>query len=251
MFTADHATDRRRSREGRAPVAEAMERRARRGAHHAAAARATASPIAASNSDALVGGHGEGLRRADLDDLQAGAGARRRMSARASTARSSSMPTRITRTETDEDTGEEMRARHPLHERLHRVQRRADRRPAAAFHARREPPRSITVQRIERAEELLRRDRRRDPARRQPGLLHAWPTTTCSMPPFETFRDAESYYATLAHEMHALDAASNRASTATSAASAGAMKAMRWRSWSPNWRGVPLRRSRSHAGAAR
>ena len=42
------------------------------------------------------------------------------------------------------------------------------------------------------------------------------------MPPFESFRDPESYYATLLHETHSLDPARKSASTAILAANAGA-----------------------------
>ena len=87
------ATDRRGSGAGRAPVDEAVERGARRRADHAAPAEQRHALSGHQRPDALDGGHGAGLRRADLDDLQAGAGARARMSARARRAASSSMPT--------------------------------------------------------------------------------------------------------------------------------------------------------------
>ena len=53
------------------------------------------------------------------------------------------------------------------------------------------------------------------------------------MPPFETFRDAESYAAVLGHELFT---GRNIASAwrATSAAFAMATKAMRGRNWSPS-----------------
>ena len=57
--------------------------------------------------DAVVGSDGEGLRRADLDDLQAGAGTEGRMSARASKAALSFMPTRSSAPRPTPTTGEE------------------------------------------------------------------------------------------------------------------------------------------------
>ncbi len=54
------------------------------------------------------------------------------------------------------------------------------------------------------------------------------------MPPFESFRDAESYYATLAHEMTHWTK-HPRASRGISVASNGAMKATRRKNSSPSW----------------
>ena len=69
----------------------------------------------------------------------------------------------------------------------------------AHFHAVAEP-RLDPVQRIERAEEFLCQHQSRYPPWRQHGLLQYRLPTSCRCRPFEAFRDAESYYATLAHE---------------------------------------------------
>ncbi len=53
------------------------------------------------------------------------------------------------------------------------------------------------------------------------------------MPPFEAFRDPESYYATLAHESTHWTR-HPRALTAASRRSASAMKAMQWKNWLPS-----------------
>lgn len=55
-----------------------------------------------------------------------------------------------------------------------------------------------------------------------------------TMPPFGAFRDAESYYATLGHEV-TTGPATSRALIAISVASALAMRVTPWKSWSPNW----------------
>ena len=71
---------------------------------------------------------------------------------------------------------------------------------------RREAPQLDPVQRIERAEGFFAATGASIP---HGGTMayYAQAHDRVQMPPFETFRDAESYYATLAHEMHALDAA--------------------------------------------
>ena len=107
----------------------------------------------------------------------------------------------VTRTETDESTGEEQRAGYSVHEGLHRVQRRADRRAAAAVLSGSAAPRLDPVQRIERAEAFFAATGADHPAWRQHGLLQRQADDRVQMPPFEAFRDAESYYATLAHEL--------------------------------------------------
>ncbi len=56
------------------------------------------------------------------------------------------------------------------------------------------------VQRIAGAEAFLCRDGRKYPPRRRRKLIYSMTHDHVQMPPFETFRDAESYYATLAHE---------------------------------------------------
>ena len=55
------------------------------------------------------------------------------------------------------------------------------------------------------------------------------------MPPFEAFRDAQGYYATLAHECTHWTRHADPRLTAISGASASAMKAMPAKSWSPSW----------------
>jgi antirestriction protein ArdC len=54
------------------------------------------------------------------------------------------------------------------------------------------------------------------------------------MPPFEVFRDAESYYATLAHECTHWTRAKSRLDRDLGRKS-GAMLVMRWKNWWPNW----------------
>ena len=114
----------------------------------------------------------------------------------------------ITRKETDAATRRGIRNRHSLHEGLHGFQRRADRRPARALlpRARAQPARD-PLPRIARADAFF--------AATGAAIRHGGdsaPTTpsaaiTFRCRRFEAFRDPESYYATLAHEMHALDAA--------------------------------------------
>ena len=58
-----------------------------------------------------------------------------------------------------------------------------------------------SVQRIDACGKLLRRNRRHRPSRRQRWHITASRTDHVQMPPIEAFRDAEAYYATLAHEM--------------------------------------------------
>jgi hypothetical protein len=70
------------------------------------------------------------------------------------------------------------------------------------------------------------------------------------LPPFESIADAESYYATLLHELTHWTR-HPRALPANSGANVGAMKVMPPRSWSPSLARPFLRRSGDHAGAAR
>ena len=103
----------------------------------------------------------------------------------------------ITRTATDAETGEETEQASPFMK-GYTVQCAADRRTPAQLTAtaNRHRPRSAHRARGR----ILRRHRRGDPARRQPGLLHRSPRHR-GAPPFDCFHDRESYYGTLAHEL--------------------------------------------------
>ena len=106
----------------------------------------------------------------------------------------------ITRTETDGDERRGIRARYPLHEGLHGFQRRADRRTCPRTFTAPAAPRSIPCSASSaRSGSLPRPARPSGMAAIRP--ITAWPSDFVQMPPFETFRDAESYYATLAHEL--------------------------------------------------
>ena len=187
----------RRPRTGRPPVDETVERRTRRRPHHPPAARERPALQGHQCADALGRGLRQGLRLPDLDDLQAGPelGGQVRKGERGSLV---VYADRIRRTETDA-TGRGNRARNPVHEGLHRVQLRTGRRLARAFlqQARRSPAR------------LSSASRRPSASSPPPAPTSATAATApitprpdhVQMPPFESFRDAESYYATLLHEL--------------------------------------------------
>ncbi len=108
---------------------------------------------------------------------------------------------RITRTETD-DKGEELEREIPFHEGLHRVQRRAVRRPARAASApRRRPLPSRPADRHGAGRPLLCCTTGADIRQGGTRAYYAAGCDHVQMPPFETFRDAESHAATLAHEL--------------------------------------------------
>ena len=132
-------------------MAEAVERGACGGQDHKAAAASTVCRIRESTSDALGRGRRERFRRADLDDLPAGAGAWRRMCARASTAALSSMPTASAKREIDEDTGEEPSAKFPSSKATPSLTSSRSTDCPRSFYAKAEP-RLDPVQRIEQAE---------------------------------------------------------------------------------------------------
>ena len=105
----------------------------------------------------------------------------------------------FTRTETDGETRRGIRARYPVPERLHGFQRRADRRTARALH--RPGSAAARPRAAHRAGgAVLWRDRG---TVRHGGnqAYYSVASDFVQMPFFETFRDAESYYATLAHEL--------------------------------------------------
>jgi antirestriction protein ArdC len=105
---------------------------------------------------------------------------------------------KIIRTETDAETGEESAQAIPFLKaytvfNVEQIDGLPER-----FYAKAEP-RSATVQRIERAESFLAAT---GAVVRHGGnrAYYSISTDHVQMPPFEAFRDAESYYATLAHE---------------------------------------------------
>jgi antirestriction protein ArdC len=104
----------------------------------------------------------------------------------------------ITRTETDEQTGEE--SPHEIHYMKGYTVFNVEQIDGLPAHYYTRPaPRICVLQRIERAEGFFaatRADIRHGGDR----AYYASSTDHIQMPPFEAFRDAESYYATLAHE---------------------------------------------------
>jgi antirestriction protein ArdC len=105
----------------------------------------------------------------------------------------------ITRTETDKDTGKECEARIPFMKgyTVFNVEQ-IDGLPPQ-YHATAQPPQLDPIARIERAEGYF--------AATGVQVIHGGNVACYSvtqdqirMPPFETFRDAESYYSTLGHE---------------------------------------------------
>jgi antirestriction protein ArdC len=105
---------------------------------------------------------------------------------------------KITRTETDEQTGEES-AQDIHYMKGYTVFNVEQIDGLPAHYYTRPAPRTCAIQRIERAESFFaatRADIRHGGDR----AYYAAGTDHIQMPPFEAFRDAESYYATLAHE---------------------------------------------------
>jgi antirestriction protein ArdC len=105
----------------------------------------------------------------------------------------------ITRTEIDKDSGQESEAQIPFMKgyTVFNVEQIDDLPPQ--YHAKAEQPQLDAVARIERAEAFfaaLRADIRHGGNR----AYYSGADDYVQMPPFECFRDAESYYATLAHE---------------------------------------------------
>jgi antirestriction protein ArdC len=137
----------------------------------------------------------------------------------------------ITRTETDADTNEETATQ--IHymkgytvfnvEQIDEL--------TSHYYAKPAPP-TPAIQRIERVEGFFAATRA-DICHGGDRACYIAGTDHIQMPPLDSFRDAESYYATLAHEgMHWTK--HRPASTVTLAANAGGTKATRWRNWSPN-----------------
>ena len=112
----------------------------------------------------------------------------------------------ITRTETDAATGEEAETAIPFMKgyTVFNVEQ-IDGLPAHYYPQPEPVLETVAAHRARRS--VLRRDRRRRSAHGGNRAYYARGSDHIQMPPFEAFRDAESYYATLAHEMHALDAA--------------------------------------------
>ena len=111
----------------------------------------------------------------------------------------SSTPTRITRTETD-DKGEETEREIPFMKGYTVFNAEQCEDLPAHYTAKAEPPALSPVQRIERADRFFAAtgaDIRHGGTR----AYYAEGPDYVQMPPFETFRDAESYAATLAHEL--------------------------------------------------
>ena len=107
------------------------------------------------------------------------------MSAKASRAARLFMPTRITRTETDEETGEETEQRIPFLKGYTVFNVEQIEGLPAHFYAAAEP-RLDPVQRIERAESFFAGNRSRHPAWRQSWLTTISATDLVQMPPFES-----------------------------------------------------------------
>jgi antirestriction protein ArdC len=127
-----------------------------------------------------------------------------------------------TQTDTDTDTGEESEHAIPFMKGYTVFNVEQDRRPARA------PLRETRAARPDRAAhrargKVLRRARRHSPAWRQPRVLQPGFRSYADAA-FESFRDAESYYATLAHEETHWTRHPSRL-TATLAASGSVMKA--------------------------
>ena len=103
----------------------------------------------------------------------------------------------ITRTEQD-DERRGHRARNPLHEGLHRIQCRADRRIARVL-LRTPEVKTTPVERIGHAEEFFKATKA-EIRYRGDRAYYSCDGDYIQMPVIEVFRDAESFYATLAHE---------------------------------------------------
>ena len=190
----------------------------------------------------------KGYACSDLAHLQAGAGTRRPCAQ--GRARRACRLCRPHHPHRDRRQGRGDRTRNPVPERLHRVQCRAVRKPARALHRDGRAPCPTPLQRIDARRPVLCRHRRRHPPWRQPRLLRRR-SDHVQMPPFETFRDAESYAATLAHELTHWTKHEKRL--------ARDFGRMRWgdEGYAEGGTGrrtrrrLPLRRSRDHAGGSR
>ena len=120
----------------------------------------------------------------------------------------------------------------------------------APFYARAEPV-SEHDGANRRGRGLRRPHRGRHPLWRQPWRITPSAATTCSSPPFETFRDAESHAATLAHELTHWTQHAVPPRPLASRPNASATKGMRWKNWSPNSAppfSVPISPSRPRCG---
>ena len=190
--------DRRRSGAGRAALDQTLERRARRRAHHqplrhngqpynginvlmlwaAAVSEGYSAPIWMTFRQAKeLGAH---VRKGEKGELVVYANT-------------------ITRTESRRGHRRGSRAGHPLHEGLHGLQCRADRGPSGALLPSSQSRCSI---RCSASSTPKTSSPRPAPDIRHGGnqAYYAIGSDRIQMPPFESFRDAESYYATLAHE---------------------------------------------------
>ena len=176
-------------------MGEAVERRAPGRAHHPPACAANGKPYRGINVvmlwlAATVKGYTAPIWMTYRQAPELGAQVRK-----GEQGSPSSTPTSSAKTETDETTRRGGRAGNLLHEGLHRVQRRADRRPARALLCDRRTRRSAPLARIDQrgsaSSPRLGADIRHGGNR----AFYAIEPDYVQMPPFETFRDAESYYA--------------------------------------------------------
>ena len=120
------------------------------------------------------------------------------MSARASTARLWSTPTASRKTETNEQ-GEDTEREIPFMKGYTVFNVEQIEGLPAHYYAQPENPLPLS-ERIENADRFHDRHRRDHPARRQQRLLCAV-ARRVQLPPFEAFKDKESYYATALHEL--------------------------------------------------
>ena len=138
----------------------------------------------------------------------------------------------FTRTGTDQESGEETEQAIPFMKGYTVFNVEQIEGLPAHFHALAEP-RLDPVQRIERAEAFFAATG----ADIRHGGNRAYYTIGADyvqMPPFEAFRDAESYYATLAHECTHWTRHRSRLDR-TLGASSWAMPATRWKNWWRSW----------------
>ena len=141
----------------------------------------------------------QGLRLPVVADLQAGHRTRRPCAQRRDRRACRVMPTAHPHRDRRQRRGD--RAGNPVPQGLHRVQRRAVRRPAGALlrQGRAARPHPAAAHRSMPTGSLPRPAP--TSATAAPAPIYAEGPDYVQMPPFETFRDAESYAATLAHEL--------------------------------------------------
>jgi len=138
----------------------------------------------------------------------------------------------ITKTEQNEETGEDVEHHIPFMKgyTVFNIEQ-IDGLPAH-YYATAQAPQLDTAQRLDHAEQFFRNTG----ATIKHGGNRAFytvATDAVQMPPFEFFKDPESYYATLSHECTHWTRHPSRLDR-DSGARNGAMKAMQWKSWSLN-----------------